>query len=152
MPRPSDLAPPGTRPRNPAPRRLPAAILPLALLAAGAAPADRPDNAPSPNYQAADRFAPAALRPFLYDTAVNPHFIGKTDGFWYAYRTSDGTNYYRVNPRLGTREPLFDRDKLANLLSATVQKPLEPALLPITRLVLNEEGTKDPLRPRRLSV
>ena len=108
----------------------------------GAGPADPPSSTPSPNYQAADRFAPASLRPFLYDTAVNPHWIGKTDAFWYAFRTSEGTNYYRVNPRVGSREPLFDRDKLATLLSADAQKPLEPALLPITRLVINEEGTK----------
>ena len=91
--------------------------LAASIFLAGAARADQPASTPSPNYQAADRFAPANLRPFLYDTAVNPHWIGKTDGFWYSYRTSDGTNYYRVNPRLGTKERLFDRDKLSNLLS-----------------------------------
>jgi dipeptidyl-peptidase-4 len=104
--------------------------------------AQQTPRTPSPNYQAADRFAPANLRPFLYDTAVNPHWIGKTDLFWYSYRTSDGTHYFKVNPRLGTKERLFDRDKLGNLLSSMVQKPLEPALLPIERLVLNDEGSK----------
>jgi dipeptidyl-peptidase 4 len=121
------------------------AIFAASIVMVGAqdsASAQQPANTPSPNYQAADRFAPANLRPFLYDTAINPHWIGKTDHFWYSFRTSEGTNYYRVNPRNATKELLFDRDKLANQLSSMVQKPLEPALLPIERLVLNDEGTK----------
>jgi dipeptidyl-peptidase 4 len=98
--------------------------------------------ADGPNYQAASRFSPANLRPFLYDTSVTPNWIGKTDLFWYSYRTSNGTNYFRVNPKLGTREPLFDRDKLTMQLSALLQKPLEPGLLALTRPSINDEGTK----------
>ncbi len=118
-----------------------APILWMLLTVTEARADDRP-RSPSPNYQAADRFAPANLRPFLYDTSVTPHWIGKSDHFWYSFRTSDGTNYYKVNPRLATRERLFDRDKLGNLLSSMVQKPLEPALLAIERLVVNDEASK----------
>ena len=88
------------------------------------------------------RFSAKHLRPFLYDTSVTPHWIGKTDSFWYAFRNSAGTNYYRVNPKLGSKEPLFDRDKLGTQLSAMLQKPLELSQLPITRLSINDEGTK----------
>jgi dipeptidyl aminopeptidase/acylaminoacyl peptidase len=71
-----------------------------------------------------------------------PNWIGKSDSFWYAYRTSKGTQYYRVNPRQGTREPLFDRVKLGTLLSEAIQKPLDAATLPLTRMSSNDEGTK----------
>ena len=47
-----------------------------------------------------------------------------------------------MNPKLGSKEPLFDRDKLGTQLSAWLQKPLEPNQLPITRLSMNDEGTK----------
>jgi dipeptidyl-peptidase 4 len=118
-----------------------ATALLTAFLCVSAIAADNERSA-SPNYNQAARFSAANLRPFLYDTAVNPVWIGKTDNFWYSYRTNSGSNYYRVNPKLGVKEPLFDRDKLATQLSAMVQKPLEPGLLPLTRITLNDEGTK----------
>ena len=100
------------------------------------------DRATRANYKLANQFSKAYVRQFVYDTAVTPHWIGKTDTFWYSFRTSQGTNYYRVNPRLKTKEPLFDRTKLGTLLSELTHKPLDPASLPLTRLNLNEEGTK----------
>ena len=106
-------------------------------------PARADQGAPSrANYKLANQFSKAYVRQFVYDTAVTPHWIGKTDSFWYSFRTSQGTNYYRVNPKLKTKEPLFDRAKLGMLLSETIHRPLEPASLPLTRLSLNDEGTK----------
>src|SRR5688572_10926670 len=64
------------------------------------------------NYRLANQFGKAHVRQFVYDTSVTPRWIGKTDTFWYSFRTSQGTNYYRVNPKLKTKEPLFDRAKL----------------------------------------
>jgi len=82
------------------------------------------------------------LRQFVYDSAVTPHWIGKTDVFWYSYRTSAGTRWYRVNPRLAIKEPLFDCMKLGSQLSEMVQKPLDCAQLPLTRESMNDEGSK----------
>jgi dipeptidyl-peptidase 4 len=100
------------------------------------------DRVTPANYRLANQFSKAHVRQFVYDTSVTPHWIGKTDIFWYSFRTSQGTNYYRVNPKLKTKEPLFDRAKLGTLLSEMVRKPLDPASLPITRLSVNDEGTK----------
>src|SRR5262245_6831770 len=100
------------------------------------------DRVTRANYKLANQYSKAYVRQFVYDTAVTPHWIGKTDSFWYSFRTSQGTSYYRVNPKLKTKEPLFDRTKLGTLLSEMTQKPLDPAALPLTSVSLNDDGTK----------
>jgi dipeptidyl aminopeptidase/acylaminoacyl peptidase len=94
------------------------------------------------NYKQAFHFSTEFLRQFVYDTSVAPNWIGTTDTFWYAYRTSQGTHYWRVDARQGTKVPLFDAAKLATLLSELSQKPVEAGQLPLTRESLNTEGTK----------
>jgi dipeptidyl aminopeptidase/acylaminoacyl peptidase len=101
-----------------------------------------PERVSQANYKQAFKYSSDYLKQFVYDTAVNPNWIGKTDSFWYSYRTSKGTTYYRVNPKNATKEPLFDQVKLGTLLSEMVQKPLDAASLPLTRLEVNAEGTK----------
>ncbi len=94
------------------------------------------------NYPLVTKFSNSNLRQFVYDSTVTPNWIGKSDAFWYSFRTSAGTKYYRVNPKTCVREPLFDQSKLAAQLSEMVQKPLEALELPITRGSMNDEGTK----------
>ncbi len=101
-----------------------------------------PERVVSANYKQAFKYSDAYLRQFTYDTAVSPNWIGKTDSFWYAYRTSRGTSYYRVNPTLAIKEPLFNHVKLATLLSEMVQKPLDAVQLSLTRMTINDEGTR----------
>jgi hypothetical protein len=96
----------------------------------------------APNYKQAAQYSSQYLRQFMYDTSVTPRWIGKSDSFWYSYRTSSGTNWYRVNARLATKEPLFDRVKLGALLAEAVQKPIDPAQLPLQRVTINDDGTK----------
>ncbi|HSZ57171.1 MAG TPA: DPP IV N-terminal domain-containing protein [Tepidisphaeraceae bacterium] len=95
-----------------------------------------------PNYEQALKYSNEYLRQFVYDTAVNPHWIGKTDIFWYSYRTSAGTHWYRVNPKLAAKEPLFDCEKLGSQLSEMVQKPLDCAQLPLQRESVSDDGNK----------
>jgi dipeptidyl aminopeptidase/acylaminoacyl peptidase len=117
------------------------ALSSLLLLFASAAPAEQ-ERATRANYKQAFKYSAAYLKQFVYDTAVFPNWVGKTDSFWYSYRTSKGTTYYRVNPRQATKGPLFNHVKLGTLLSEATQKPLEPAMLPLTRVSINDEGTK----------
>jgi dipeptidyl aminopeptidase/acylaminoacyl peptidase len=116
-------------------------LLMVAFLGVSAAHAD-PERVTGANYKQAFKYSNTYLRQFVYDSSVKPNWIGKTDSFWYQYRTSNGTNYYRVNPRQATKEPLFDRVKLATLLSETIQKPLDPATLPLARMTINDDGAK----------
>src|SRR5207247_5065572 len=77
-----------------------------------------------------------------YSTAVQPNWIGKSDSFWYQYNTSKGKQWYKVNAREATKEPLFDRVKLGAQLSEAVRKPLDPHQLPLTGMSLNDETGK----------
>jgi len=95
-----------------------------------------------PNYRQAAQYSSRYLRQFLYDTSVRPNWIGETDSFWYSFRTSDGTNYYRVDPAKGKKEMLFDRVKLGAKLGMIIKKPVDPKRLPISSVRLNDEGTE----------
>jgi dipeptidyl-peptidase-4 len=114
----------------------------IAFRAVTLASADDRESIRTPNYQQAMQYNNQYVRQFVYDTSVTPHWIGKTDTFWYSFRTSEGTRYWRVNPGLRTKEPLFDSAKLSSLLSEAVQKPLDAGLLPLQRVTMNDEGTK----------
>jgi len=87
----------------------------------------------------------------VYDTGVTPSWIGKTDTFWYAYRTSGGTRYWRVDCRQATKAPLFDHAKLDTLLSEATQKPLDAAEKPYgeSRLASRVRTTTARRRPTR---
>ena len=95
----------------------------------------------TPNYRQAAQYSSKYLRQFLYSTSVSPNWIGDSDEFWYSYKTSKGTNYYRVDPARGKKEPLFDRVKLGAQLGAEMKKPVDPQQLPISRVKLNKEAT-----------
>src|SRR5262245_20120599 len=91
------------------------------------------DRSKRANYRQAFHFNAEFLRQFIYSTSVAPQWIGKTDTFWYSYRTSRGTDYWRVDPKVATKTPLFDRAKLATQLSELTQKPVDPVQLSLAR-------------------
>jgi dipeptidyl-peptidase 4 len=97
---------------------------------------------PRANFKQAHRYSNEFLRQFIYTTAVEPHWIGKTDAFWYEYRTSKGKQWYRVRPHDRSKEALFDRVRMAALLSEQVRKPLDPLQLPLTNASLTDDGAK----------
>jgi dipeptidyl aminopeptidase/acylaminoacyl peptidase len=101
-----------------------------------------PERVTTANYKQAFHYSPDFLRQFVYSTSVTPSWIGKTDEFWYSYRTSKGTTWWRVDPKRANKAPLFDHAKLATQLSEAVKKPLEAAQLPLNRLTISDEGTK----------
>lgn len=108
-------------------------------LVASAQPTTR---VPRANYKLANKYSDAFLKSFTYSTSVEPQWIGKSDAFWYEYRTSAGKQWYKVTPSQAKKEPLFDRVKLAAQLSEEVRKPLDPLQLPVTRGSLSEDGAK----------
>src|SRR6476659_7557131 len=125
-------------------RRIVAPSCLILVLAYGvvAAPPAGPEPITGADYPNAFKYTAPALRSFVYDTAVNPGWIAKTDNFWYAYRTSQGTRYWKVDPHRGVKDPLFDHEKLAALLSEETHKPVEPATMPITRMSVPDDGDK----------
>src|SRR5262245_19733339 len=116
---------------------------PICLLFVGAlATAAGPEPVTGADFPQAFKYNATSLRPFLYDSSVNPSWIGKTDVFWYGFRTSQGTRYYRVDPRRAVKDPLFDHERLDALLSEESHKPVEPATMAIARVSVNDEGDK----------
>ncbi|MGE4633124.1 MAG: hypothetical protein AAEJ47_08805, partial [Planctomycetota bacterium] len=95
-----------------------------------------------PNFRQAQQYSPEYLRQRTYSSSVQPNWIGKTDQFWYSYRTSNGTDYYLVDPDARTRKPLFDHVQLAAALSQELRKPLEVHNLSLERVKIDEKGEK----------
>ncbi|MEE2883161.1 MAG: prolyl oligopeptidase family serine peptidase [Planctomycetota bacterium] len=95
-----------------------------------------------PNFRQAQQYSPEYLRQRTYSSSVQPSWIGKTDQFWYSYRTSNGTDYYLVDPDARTRKPLFDHVQLAAALSQELRKPLEEHNLSLERVKIDEKGEK----------
>jgi dipeptidyl aminopeptidase/acylaminoacyl peptidase len=114
-------------------------MISLVAVAQSPAPAARVMGA---NFKQANRYSDAFLKGFTYSTSVEPQWIGKTDVFWYEYRTSKGKDWYKVYPSQAKKEQLFDRVKLAGQLSEEVRKPLDPLQLPITRATMSDDGAK----------
>src|SRR5260370_36238508 len=92
-----------------------------------------PRAEPRANYRQAVKYSAANLAPLSYSTAVIPQWIGKSDSFWYDYRTSKGTAYWRVDPVRKTKAALVDREKLGSQLAELSRKAVDATLLPITR-------------------
>jgi hypothetical protein len=95
---------------------------------------------PRANYEQAAKFSFKALSPVSYSTQVIPGWVGTTDTFWYAYRTSKGTRFWLVDPVKKTREPLFDHEKAASQLAELSRKPVEANALPFTRGQISPDG------------
>ena len=70
-----------------------------AMLAVLAAPALAQTHANKANWTLADKFSNTALRPSLYSTAVQPHWIGKGDSMWYNWRDHNGSRFLLVYPK-----------------------------------------------------
>ncbi|MFL5773064.1 MAG: DPP IV N-terminal domain-containing protein [Flavisolibacter sp.] len=77
------------------------------------------------NYQLASRFSPKKIDRMVFSTAVDPHWLKKSDRFWYTYETSSGKNWYIVDPSKGEKRLLFDNDKLAAELTKIVRDPMD---------------------------
>ena len=110
-------------------------ILALASLAAGMHAQER-----LPEYLQAEKFTQAKLNTMLFSTTVDPHWFQKGNCFWYEYKTSDGTQWYVVDPSKKVKKPLFDRDELAAQLTEIVRDPYDALHLPIRNLKAKEDG------------
>jgi dipeptidyl-peptidase-4 len=94
------------------------------------------------NYPLAQKFNKEFVAQHVQEVNVSPQWIGKTDVFWYAARTSTGTRYWKVDPTKKERLPLFDHVALAASLSELAKKPLDGDTLRLDRIVVAEDGKK----------
>ena len=108
----------------------------LAVLAAPVLAQTHPNKA---NWTLADKFSNASLRPSLYSTAVQPHWIGKSDSMWYNWRDRNGSRFLLVYPKTKTKQPLFDHQKMAVALSTVGRRPVDPQDLPINNIAFTKD-------------
>ena len=100
------------------------------------------NNPTKGNYELAARFSPEKLKRMIFSTAVDPHWMKKSDRFWYEYETSEGKFWYVVDPVKRTKAPLFDRDKLAAEITKALKDPFDGQHLKLEELkLLGDENT-----------
>ncbi|UZD22387.1 DPP IV N-terminal domain-containing protein [Algoriphagus halophytocola] len=100
------------------------------------------DKTYSGNYELAARFSPEKMKKMVFSTRVDPHWLKKSDRFWYEYETSDGKNWYIVDPVRKTKSQLFDTDKLAMEITKITKDPVDGQHLKLDDLkFLEDENT-----------
>src|SRR5690349_12534001 len=97
-------------------------LIALLFLAATLQAQNTPTKA---NYQAAARYSPTKIQKMIFSTAVDPHWLKKSNRFWYTYETTSGKNWYIVDPEKGDKRLLFDNAKLASELTRIVRDPMD---------------------------
>ncbi|WP_460891079.1 S9 family peptidase [Rufibacter soli] len=86
------------------------------------------------NYQLAARFSPKKLEKLIFTTSLDPHWLKQTDRFWYMYETSNGKNWYVVDPATKSKQAIFNTDKLAADITLVVRDPFDAQHLPLENL------------------
>ncbi|MDA0315320.1 MAG: DPP IV N-terminal domain-containing protein [Bacteroidetes bacterium] len=78
----------------------------------------------------------------IFSTSVDPHWMKKSDRFWYEYETTQGKRWVVVDPLRRTKSSLFDADKLAAELTKAVKDPFDWQHLKLDNMkLLGDENT-----------
>ena len=91
------------------------------------------------NYELAERFSAKKVGQMVFSTDLRPNWFKNSDKFWYTYKTTNGTEYYIVDPAAGTKRKIWDMGKLAAEISAITKDPFDAQHLPLQRLELTDE-------------
>lgn len=85
------------------------------------------DDKPFANFELAKQFKEYGLGGDAqrFSLSVIPHFIEKTDNFWYEFETSKGKDLYLVQPANHKQEPLFDKLIMAEQLSLNTHEAID---------------------------
>ncbi len=92
------------------------------------------------DYARAEQYLIWNIGKLAFKIQVVPHFIGKSDRFWYKLATRGGKEFMLVDPALNTKQPAFDQVRLAASLSAASGKAYEANNLPFDSLEFIKDG------------
>jgi dipeptidyl-peptidase 4 len=92
------------------------------------------------DYQRAEQFLPGNLRHHLYVAEVTPHWIAKTNRFWYRKVSPKGAEFLLVDPAQAAAKPAFDHARLATSLSQEAKREYQPTELPFDAFDFSEDG------------
>ncbi len=93
------------------------------------------------NYELATRWSYDNIKNSIYDMRVRPNWLEGSERFWYKFKTSQGTNYYIVDPARRTKDHLFDNEDLASKLTVLTNKPYNAKHLDLKNLTFNRENS-----------
>jgi dipeptidyl-peptidase-4 len=88
------------------------------------------------DYARAERFLNDDIKKWAFDGQIDPHWINRTDRFWYMNDGPDGKTFILVDAAQGTRAPAFDHQRLAQGLSRASGTPYSARELPFTTIRL----------------
>lgn len=92
------------------------------------------------DYQRAQRFLPGNLRHVVFRADVEPHWIEKSNRFWYRRASAKGTEFVLVDASENTSGPAFDHAQLAAKLSQATKRQIEPFDLPFSDIEFVKNG------------
>src|SRR5215472_666169 len=86
------------------------------------------------DYQRAEQFLPGNLRHHIFLANIEPHWIEKTDQFWYRRVAPKGTDFVLVDAEKNTTAPAFDQARLAEALGKVTKQTYSPTDLPFSEI------------------
>src|SRR5579863_4151364 len=92
------------------------------------------------DYQRAERFLPGNVRHLVSIADVNPHWIEKTNRFWYRRIGLSDTQFILVDAEQNTSGPAFDHERLATALSSAAKQEYSASALPFAEFEFVESG------------
>lgn len=76
-------------------------------------------------YEQAEQFLGSNLMSVVKTMWVSPIMIHQKCQFWYEYETSDGKRFYYVDPKTKKHQELFDRERIASVISEISHLPVD---------------------------
>ncbi|HZR64726.1 MAG TPA: DPP IV N-terminal domain-containing protein [Terriglobales bacterium] len=91
------------------------------------------------DYERARQFLPGNLRHSIYVADVTPHWIGKTNRFWYHKVSPKGSEFLVVDAEKNTIAPAFDHARLATSLSHATHREISATDLPFDTIDFGDD-------------
>lgn len=104
------------------------------------------------NYKQAERMMQGNFAKLVFRTEVQPHWIGKSDRFWYRVQTREGKEFVLVDPERNAQDAAFDHTRLASALSQAWGRPVQPRQLPFDSFDFTDDGSSISLAVAGLTV
>lgn len=92
------------------------------------------------DYLRASQFLPGNLRHRIYIAEITPHWIAKTNRFWYRKAGLTATEFILVDPAQNSVKPAFDHERLASALSEASKHAYKSTELPFDTFDFSEDG------------
>ncbi len=92
------------------------------------------------NYQRAVRFLPGNLLHRVFPGEVTPHWVEKTNRFWYRRLNTKGAQFVLVDADKNTTSPAFDHGRLAAGLSQAAKGQYSADHLPFSDFEFADDG------------